>query len=474
MMVLLAVVWAGCIGARPSAPQAATTGVASSQTDGAALEPGSNAVVAFLDSGINPYHKSFRDDSPQARLYPGEYIPGYPPDAMALNLTLDAPTWEDAVEKDCPVWGQLKAGKLYWIPGTKIVGAMYFGEAVGPECQAGILDRLGHGTMVASRGASNDFGACRECRIVMVQWLPAGVSLASIVAALNWVGSQSAWIDAQSNSYGPILPAIGPSQASNLLMSDGTFVRAIEAAAERHLAFWAAGNGILSKAGLLGHPTLLLPQATPHSIQVGGHDSGRVVVWTGQGPHLASDVCYSWAAHHDSLDASDEYTGGGTSAAAPFAAGGAARMLLEARRLLLDTETGVDGGAVARGTPPLGLTKGPLADGVLTLAEWRDLLFKTATPRPIGQWEDGPPCDGTHNPLEVLDPALPVLWKDVPSAFPEYALIGYGAVDNQSQALAQEILLGRAPLPHRSATDGYFAQDATVRERLYQIWSSVP
>ena len=59
-----------------------------------------------------------------------------------------------------------------------------------------------------------------------------------------------------------------------------------------------------------------------------------------------------------------------TSSATPFAAGGAARMLLEARRILGDTGTGVTKGVVASG--PKGRVKdGPLADGEFTLEEWK-------------------------------------------------------------------------------------------------------
>jgi hypothetical protein len=82
-----------------------------------------------LDTGINPYHVTFRDPSPRAQQHPSTYIPGYPADAEALPITLTEPDYARAVRRDCEtIWKNVKPGRLYWFPGTKIVGAFFAAE----------------------------------------------------------------------------------------------------------------------------------------------------------------------------------------------------------------------------------------------------------------------------------------------------------------------------------------------------------
>lgn len=433
-----------------------------------------HAVLALIDTGINPYHRTFRDPSPEAYLYPGTYLPGYPADAQALEITLDAPDYWKAVKADCErVWKTIKPGQLYWFPGTKIVGAAYLQSGIATNCDrdppqvGGILDNGGHGTMVASRAASFEYGACKQCKIVAVQGFT--------TATVEWAAKHATWIDAQSNSWGPFLPLIQPTASARaapfLLVSDSEFVRTVERAGRAHLSFWASGNGALTRGGVLGHPTLLDPRMTPSIVMVGGHDSGYVNLWPDWPPHVVSDSCNSWAAYHTNTTRSADNVGGGTSGASPFAMGGAGRMLLEARRILGDSQTGVRGDAVAQGTA-VGVDAGPLADGKLTLAEWKTLLFQTSTARPVRQYEDGSVCDLVGG--LVLYGSLPVQWKDVPPDYPEYLHVGYGAVDNQSRALAFQVLGGEKPLPDRSRTDAYFAAEAPIRSQLHQAYSQVP
>ena len=173
-----------------------------------------------------------------------------------------------------------------------------------------------------------------------------------------------------------------------------------------------------------------------------------------------------WAARVNDMKESADTVGSGTSSATPFAAGGAARVLLEARAILGDHSTGVDGKVVASGPKHL-VHEGPLVDGKLTLEEWKRLTFVTASPRPEAHFEDGSPCAsaGAYGPT-------PVSWKDVPEGYPEYIHIGYGAIDADSFAQAQEVLRGRAPAPDRAATDDYFAQDRAAREQLYDLYTA--
>lgn len=449
-----------------------------------AASPGANGVVAVVDTGINPYHVTFRDNSRQAQKPPWTYIPGYPKNATALHLTFDAPTYDDAVKADCErIWSKIKPGKLYWFPGTKIIGAITFEPAEKIDCNAKepaavghILDPAGHGTMTSSRATSFQYGACHQCKVVMVQFptsIPIGTGASEVtdhaVDAITWAADNNGWIDAQSNSWGPFVPGYDPTGQAGLLTANKELIEAVENVSKKQAAFWASGNGAAFRGGAVGHPTLLTPHLGPDAISVGGVDSGLVTAWSGFPPYLVSDDCNSWGAYYNKIDESADTVGSGTSAATPFAAGGAVRVLMDARSILGDHTTGVHGGVVAQGKPGL-VASGPLADGKLTLDEWKRLVFVTASPRPKAQFEDGPPCDATAAPYNPE----PVKWSDVPDAFPEYLQIGYGAVDADSFALADKVLRGQADAPDRSSTDAYFAQDRAVREQLYQAYTSAP
>lgn len=428
--------------------------------------PTADAVVAFVDTGINPYHETFRDDSPRTYQHPSTYIPGYPTDALPLHLTFGSDYYE-SVKADCErVWSNIDGEQLYWVPGTRIVGAITFAslgdldcEAAKPGAQGIILDAHLHGTMVASRGASREYGACRQCLIVAVEGFE--------VDSLRWAAANAGWIDVQSNSWGPSLPAWEPTGIGEPIVANPELVRAVEETSRSHLSFWGSGNGALFRLGVLGHPTVLTPHLTASPVIVGGHDSGYVNTWPGFSAHVVSDSCNAWAAEHDQVSRSGDTVSAGTSGSTPFAAGVAAEHLRTARSILGSTGTGVHEGVVARG--PAGVVaEGPLADGVFTLAEWKRLLFVTATPRPERQPEDGPPCGlsrGQYN-------ELPVRWVDVPPEYPEYVQIGYGAADGPAKALAAQVLRGEVPAPDRSMTDTYFAADHRVRSTMYDVFSN--
>lgn len=442
--------------------------------------PTAEAVVSLIDTGINPYHVEFRDDSALAQQHPSTYIEGYPADVIALPLTLNAPTYKDALAADCALWESVERGKLYWIPGTKIIGAASFQNA-NAVCDDGeltgevhILDNGGHGTMTASRAAAKTYGACPTCRIVAIEYTgsvnllgPAG-SEDGPIEAISLAAANADWIDVQSNSWGPIVPVYDPTGAGGLLGANPRFIREVERVSAAQPAFWASGNGAAFRGGVLGHPTFLTPHATPSAIMVGGHDSGYMQTWPGFPPHLVSDSCDSWAAHHDSIDSSANNVGGGTSGATPFVAGSAARIIADARSLLGDTSTGQAAEGVLAQGDATGITEGPLADGSLTREEWQRVLYTTATARPAAQTEDGPPCGALGAPYNEV----PVKWTDVPAGFPEFLNIGYGAVDGPAVELAGQVLRGSTPLPDRSATDAYFEAHHTAGDVTHGIYTT--
>src|SRR5687768_1205985 len=96
-----------------SLPAASASPVYKLKAPKKAKKGSAKAVVAFLDTGINPYHVVFRDKSARAKKHPSTYLPGYPDSAKPLKLSLNEDKWADAVKKDCEVWKSVENGQLY-------------------------------------------------------------------------------------------------------------------------------------------------------------------------------------------------------------------------------------------------------------------------------------------------------------------------------------------------------------------------
>jgi Subtilase family len=458
--------------------------------------PPPQVVVALIDTGINPYNVAFRDTSPLGTQYPGTYIPSYPKNVPALHLSLDAPSYQEALRRDARVWASVKPNTLYWIPGTRIVGAMTMGPG-GTNCpfvgippandvqrsctDHPIIDDYGHGTMTASRAAGSQHSLAPTARIVEIEGTGGD--------AVRWVADQG-WIDVQSNSWLSLVPP----PANNLLPDgfDGT-TSAFAHAANRMAVFAASGNGTAYIMGLAPTPTYLLSTAVPGVILVGGHDNGRMTLWSGAPAHVVADAYGGWAAISDSISlVRPDPIACCTSAASPYAAGEAAAIVLAARRILGDHSTGYSGPAgdpsqriLARG--PAGLvSRGPLAKGYLTLADLRSLVLHTAEAQPQEGRDDGllhPVAAGTveptpygvgANPFCQLCFSMPVQWTDIPQGSPAYPLIGYGALNERSLALAVSVLQGSAAMPDRSDVDQFFAADAGVRSIVFTPGDTSP
>jgi hypothetical protein len=436
--------------------------------------PPPQGVVALVDTGINPYNAVFRDRSALAQRYPGTYLPGYPKHIPALRLTLDAPSYDAALRADCDrVWKHVRTGQLYWIPGTKIVGAISFLPNAQGACpgttSATILDAAGHGTMTASRAVATGYGACPACRVVEVQAVDNGVALTTAAAmgdavrsGVAWAAAGNAWIDAQSNSWSPPLP-YDPTGETGILSGNSDLARTVETAAREQLTFFASGNGVANQNAPPPRTTVGYAHVTPSVIVVGGEDSGRVLTWPNIPVHLAQDACDNYAASSTSTTQSTPTTGSGTSSATPYVAASAVRELMVARKLLGDAGTGSHRGGLATGRAGV-VRQGPLADGKLTMAEWRRVLFATATARPVAEASDGPACTESAGPS----------WSALPASFPEYVAIGYGVVDTPARALAAKVLAGTAPMPDRSATDRFFTAYATGTQTAYTVFTTQP
>lgn len=415
--------------------------------------------VAHIDTGVNPYHVSWQTDEPFATAHPSTYIPGYPADARALNLTLNAPSYTAALDADQAIWDDTEPDILYYVPGTRLVGLINLNQPVAP-------DDHGHGTMTATR-STGPASLAPEARFVSVQGLGAG--------GVRWVAEQD-WIDVQTNSWGSLVPLPGVPGAA------GT-PNAIRDAATRMPVIFASGNGNgFNGAGM--NPTWLQQTAPPGAIQVGGHDNGHLTLWHGQPAHVVADYYGGIHAPHDAIDG---LTTAGiaccTSASAPYAAGGMAAIILEARTRLGDTTPGITDGAngerilAERGDTTTLPLSGPLSDGLLTLDEAIRLYLVTAQAMihegphdGARHWAtDGEAPDPTNpagNPYCQLCWGTPIEWHQVPPDAPAFVNRGYGSIDPWSVEQATGVLRGETAAPERTLEDEWFALDAAVREAL--------
>ena len=445
--------------------------------DGSAGRP--TTVVAHIDSGVNPYNRNFRDRSPRAYKHPSTYIPGYPKSAKALRLTLDVP-YGKALKADRDVWAGVGRSELYWIPGTKIVGAITFGNG-GTNCPSAtevppangflqgncdehaILDDHGHGTMTASRSAGKLTSLAPGARLVTIEGLGA--------RSVEWAADQG-WIDVQTNSWLSLVPPLVPSDVTE----------AFAKAAAKMMTLAASGNGTAYVTGFAPTPTYLLSTAPRDVVLVGGHDNGKSTLWAGAPPHVVADAYAGPTALAGSSTAvKPDPISCCTSAASPYAAGGATALIEEARRILGDRTTGAQGTVYACG--PTGVVdSGPLKDGDLTLAELKDVFFHTAEAFPVKGKHDGKihwagdpraPDYTEHgpgaNPFCVGCTTTPLPWNALPKELDgsAYTFVGYGSINERSLALGKKILRGKASLPERAAADAQYEFDQSARGLLF-------
>jgi hypothetical protein len=435
------------------------------------------SVVALIDSGINPYSKAFRDKSALAYKHPSTYIPGYPKDAIRLELHLDVP-YEDALKLDEATWKTVQRGKLYWVPGTRIIGAISFG-AGGANCpvvgvppanalqsscsQRSILDDHGHGTMTASRAGGAPSSLAPHARIVEIEGLGA--------QGVRWAADQG-WIDVQSNSWINFVPQPIP----------GATTDAFAYASDKTLTLAASGNGTAYITGFAPTPTYLLSTAPAGVVLVGGHDNGKMTLWAGAPPHIVADAYAGMTAIRDSIETMrPDPIACCTSAASPYAAGGAAAIITEARRILHDRSTGIHDGIVAQSHDCSDWpSEGPLSDGLLTLDELKGVYFHTAEAHPSEGRDDGDihwagePRAPDHaefgpgaNPFCFGCTTMPVAWQQIPEdGDVTYPLIGYGGINEVSVELAAKVLSGKEPMPERPGADSQYELDQEIRRSL--------
>lgn len=410
------------------------------------------AVIAIVDTGINPYHEEFRDSAFQD--HPSTYVNDYPADAEALPVTLTASQYSKAVAADEELWEGVGRNTLYYVPGTRIVGAISISE----RGEYPILDDApadgGHGTATASIAAGDSIGVCPTCLIVVVEGLGED--------PLQWAMEQP-WIDVVSNSWGVSIDnvclagfcgssGIVPPPASLYGIDHQAARDAVEAG---KTVLFASGNGWLN-AFDVPQVSYTNPYTGPDwFVVVGASDSSSdaTVVGTGRPVDVVSYGLDWKGASHTSQSAIRSFSG--TSSATPVVAGAFGSVLQGARDALNDTHEGPHGaGVIAKGDPPGDLGSGSLlSDGVFTRAESQRIIFLTAR---------------TASGVGSVGPVLPTT---LPNSAAYFLYSGYGVVDHATAQSALDVALGSADAPQKAAADQWDAVDAQIRVALWGGWN---
>lgn len=410
-------------------------------------------VVAVLDTGINPYHMEFRDTA--RTVHPSTYIPGYPAGAQELRLTLDAPDYATARAADDATWDAAKFGKLYYVPGTKIVGAISFGtlEDGGPP----VLDPHGHGTATSSKAVGSTLGGAPGALVVMVQFSADLFSIGGWWRLADWVNRQE-WIDVVSMSFGmpanAYFPVLDFARHTKRMADAGKVVVA------------AAGNGVGICGGAPAANVLDQVSSPPWVVSVGATSpwNDQPVTWGSYPVDVVAQGDRVTVATRDSLTGTQKKCG--TSFSAPFVAGAFAHAIAAAR--------------AAR--PP---TSGPLADGVLGIEELHNVVLRSARVVSVldsyirycagfnqhcpplqceygGGWVCAEDCIGllTAHPgwCTNLLPAPPGA---------EFVVMGHGLVDGASREKAARVIAGQEAEPSRPVEDVWRASVLAVRTAVW-------
>ncbi|HVE98202.1 MAG TPA: S8/S53 family peptidase [Mycobacteriales bacterium] len=367
--------------------------------------PDDAVVVAVLDYGVSPYHWDYLaskmpqatnrdrgDDLPLGRS-PHAWLPGFPSPSRfttynRLDLTLDEKdenaSLKELDERDTAKWktvqpSNAKEQHVYWMPRTKIIGAM----AWGPEdTERGTMIRNttqnAHGTGSNSVSVGNMFGTCPECLLFFIDIRQAGAQGAE--DAIDWAMNQP-WIDVITNSYG-----FSTAERDRLYAGSSTDLQ--KKASERgQTVLFSAGNGHGSLF-TVPNQTLMSSQEGPDWIvTVGATHPTNNRNYPGSGK--PADIAGVGSGYPSAYNASTVTGTGrfsGTSNATPTIAGTYGRALYLSRRSLDGPSRVQAGGVIARGAGGCGRARRDceLRDGVLTAHELRTRLFQGATPSPGG------------------------------------------------------------------------------------------
>ena len=473
----------------------ATAGLAAPAADAAAPKDGRGdaTVIAIIDSGFSPYHFDFTaKHMPQARTKdrsddlpltssPSTWLPGFPSTKSftsysPLKITvpkdeLDAPN--DLYTKDVKKWDAVKPStdtdvNYYWLPGTKVIGAMTFGPTEPGRynpvpASAGRIygNTSAHGTGTTSVSVGNLHGTCPECLLVFIQYADSGAA----ERAIDWAMKQP-WIDAISNSYGFSTTYAGRDRVYN--NSNTSLQR--EASSRGQTIFFSAGNG-MENSFTAPNSTLGSSQEGPDWIvTVTATDPGNGGTYTGTGkPADVAGIGHSYPSAYGATRVSTKGSSGfgGTSNATPTVAGTYSRALYLARRALPGANKTQVNGVIAKGSFRCGAKRRgcELGGGSLTATELRFRLLQSAVSTGKG-FTDGP---------TGLVPPTPQ------AADSRYAAEGHGTyaarVDGDGPwkkefARLWDPLVGNAVPPARPQGErDWFLVDSWCRQHIWGEWN---
>lgn len=365
-------------------------------------------VVAVIDDGFNPYHHDFAaehmpqhkntdpsDDLPLDQ-DPATWLKGHPGAAAfksytRLDLTLkpDDKRAQTAAlhDADLAKWDKVRYSEgtanadvhMYWIPGTKVIGHVAFSgplvqHVAGTEADVrstGPVDTWAfdsHGTGTTSVSVGNLYGTCPSCVFVFVH----GMS----EEANRWVEQQD-WIDVQTNSWGYNF-TVGA--RDNVYAGSDTEAQRL--AVERGQTILFSGGNGLGNAFDVNALTLTSSQKGPDwMITVGAIHPGNGSSYSGAGkPVDVASVGSGYPASYTATSTTGNGAFSGTSNATPVVAGIVGETLYRLRRAMGGASRVQAGGVVATGAAGCGLANPDcaLADGVLTVHELREALFRGA------------------------------------------------------------------------------------------------
>ena len=368
---------------------------------------GDATVIAVIDSGFTPYHFDFlASKMPQARTKtrsddlplstpPDKWLPGFPKRSafdtfrsMDLELPTDAddnPT--SLYNEDKATWDAVEPSNsnlnYYWIPGTKVIGAMTFGSPTSAGRMHG--GPGSHGTGTTSVSVGNLHGTCPECLLVFLQYN----DTASAEQAIDWALNQP-WIDAVSNSYG--FHTAGTTASRDNVYGGANTALQRTASLRGQTIFWSAGNGY-ENAYVTPNQTLLSSQKGPDWIVTVTATDPNGGTYTGAGkPADVAGIGSGYPSAYGSTKAGSKGGTGfsGTSNATPTIAGTYGRALYLARHEMAGDSRVQSRGVIAKGSYACGSKRKSceLAGG-LTATELRFRLLHSAVSTGKG-FTDGP------------------------------------------------------------------------------------
>ncbi len=473
----------------------------------APVRPGDDAVViAVIDSGISPYHWDYlaehmpqektrtrADDLPLDRA-PHTWLKGFPkPSSFAtyapLKLSLDARNSKASqaklAERDDDRWTDVEDSTradpaYYWLPGTKVIGAMSFGYSGTKAKPIYGVGSGEHGMGTASVSVGNLNGTCPECLLVFLQ----ASAEDDYEAAIEWALNQP-WIDAISNSYG---------MSSSIVLRDRVYAGSNtelqkKATLRGQTVFFSSGNGLVNDF-VSPNGTLLSSQEGPDWIVTVGATDPEDLDYPGAGkPADIAGIGTAYPSSYGSKGLKDGAAFGGTSNATPTIAGTYGRALWLARQALSGPSRVQSGGVVAKGGRYRCGSKRracELADGKLTRTELQTRLFQGAKPTSGGfagrrKLYGSVPVTGTEIPPPVG--GYPIPFVKTPAVADTRRLSeGYGTyrarLDGTKKWLAEfdtrlwDVMTGRRAAPARPAGDTeWFRVDSWCRQHIWGSWS---